>query len=431
LNEDFKSPALHDVGMEDLLFVHAPSGIWAGYNDIETGLQDFGAFSATIASLQCPDPNGGYLMSSGTLYTNNMISSTSLFFNVTDHDGGACGHGTPHHSWGPTWNTHSELSNAPRNFDDPGNSGALGPNNYWPSIEGTNNYSPNHPFQGNPVGFGYALDLNTGIVGAAENYMQVFVRRLYIDADGDGVYASEDCDDNDSLVWNYNSGHSENCYGVSCKQILDDGYSLGDGLYWINPNGNNTFDVQCDMTTDGGGWTGIDFNQANTYLNGQLIPIDSAPTAGIDSNHGPYTRDELGKHSYRYKFMFLPTWIEFYFGNDYRLASNACSSCTSDTWECFYQTDWSIEYGDEISDCDVSSGDVSFGDSDSTGPIASLSQENIVTTQYTGNTVFPWPAENSIYINPLQATYFQMAWSETGGDFEGWYPWYSGKIFMR
>ena len=37
------------------------------------------------------------------------------------------------------------------------------------------------------------------------------------------------------------------------RPILDDGYSTGDGTYWIDPDGTGAFEVYCDMTTDGGG----------------------------------------------------------------------------------------------------------------------------------------------------------------------------------
>ena len=52
--------------------------------------------------------------------------------------------------------------------------------------------------------------------------------------------------------------------GESCKAILDDGYSRGDGVYWIDPDGyggDEGFDVYCDMTTDGGWQHGLLLNQ--------------------------------------------------------------------------------------------------------------------------------------------------------------------------
>ena len=54
------------------------------------------------------------------------------------------------------------------------------------------------------------------------------------------------------------SGGSQTAAGLSCEDILTAGASTGDGVYWIDPNGGSSsdaFQVWCDMTTDGGGWT--------------------------------------------------------------------------------------------------------------------------------------------------------------------------------
>lgn len=45
----------------------------------------------------------------------------------------------------------------------------------------------------------------------------------------------------------------------SCKDILDTGNSVGNGVYWLDPDGETgavaPFAAYCDMTSDGGGWT--------------------------------------------------------------------------------------------------------------------------------------------------------------------------------
>jgi hypothetical protein len=169
-NKDFKSRALHTLPFRDLLFVHAPSSVWAAYGGVSNGSSDVASFMAAISAPVC-DLNlagNGYPQSAGTLMVGGKLCDTDLYFHLGDFDGfgseNYCrGVGDSQDStYGPGW---SVGNNGGCPFDDPGNA-SFGPDIY---PEGASN-----EYGGS--GFGWALDLNTGAPGAAANYIQMYVR---------------------------------------------------------------------------------------------------------------------------------------------------------------------------------------------------------------------------------------------------------------
>ena len=96
------------------------------------------------------------------------------------------------------------------------------------------------------------------------------------DADCDGFEAVDDCDDTDASVGDGGTGSSPDCLAQSCKTILDDGYSTGDGVYYLDLGGSSQA-VYCDMTTDGGGWSIL---YAATGANSEVILTSNSSRNG-------------------------------------------------------------------------------------------------------------------------------------------------------
>ena len=101
-----------------------------------------------------------------------------------------------------------------------------------------------------------------------------------LDLDGDGNSTCDgDCDDFDQTV----SGiHGGGCpMGTSCLDILGSTYDIGDDVYTIDPSGGGVataYNVYCDMTTDGGGWTAL-VNPQNVGLSSTHPNLTNSATA--------------------------------------------------------------------------------------------------------------------------------------------------------
>ena len=86
----------------------------------------------------------------------------------------------------------------------------------------------------------------------------------------------------------------------SCLDILFNGESTGDGMYWINPYGRDSiqhaFRVYCDMTTTGGGWTLVakitdDFSWICPERGGAMCYQSSVDPAQANLFHAIHQRD--------------------------------------------------------------------------------------------------------------------------------------------
>ena len=216
------------------------------------------------------------------------------------------------------------------------------------------------------------------------------------------------------------------CVGVyyrSCQEILDAGASLGDGMYELDPDGPASvyapFDVVCDMTTDGGGWTEITKCVAKNSLNMIDTAIDAADEAKFGTECRYSTRDELADgHTYYLTFDFPAGYSEFRL-NGYQIKANSGEGHTSDLGH--VQREWNIG-------ASANQGDVSFGNPTQLGPRDSFSRYSV---QSCFDCVIDWPGGNITIQMGTTANKFRIGWGETGPESEGWIPWYEGTILLR
>lgn len=162
LTRDFKSEALHRSPVTDVMLTHAPSGVWARYDAVGTGALGLADEIAGYGDETCWRDDDGFAMTAGGLTASGDLCNTDLYLNAADKDGGgSCScPSCDEDAFGPTFSVDAGDGCG---LDDPGSSGSLGP-------------ASGDAAESDALGFGSALGLNTGVAGAAENYVRVYVR---------------------------------------------------------------------------------------------------------------------------------------------------------------------------------------------------------------------------------------------------------------
>lgn len=208
----------------------------------------------------------------------------------------------------------------------------------------------------------------------------------------------------------------------SCKEILDNGQSIGDGIYRVDFDGDGAtpeMDVFCDMTREGGGWTGITPEIAYN-IDGRLITyrIGRPATLGF-SNSRAYSLSSSTKNYIAWYDIPMHFEISEFFFKDYNYRSLGTNP-------------WDMNCVNRLNSWTTSianfNGDIGVGSPEEGAP--KHNQCDYRAHNITPNLNFPFTRTETIaFDNPVSS--LRIAWSQSGAINEGLYPFYSGYIFVR
>ena len=129
-------------------------------------------------------------------------------------------------------------------------------------------YNINHRFwfreaESTPTAYVEPLTSTLSFLALEEGVYRLTVKDAIVNFGGTSLDGDADSAEGGDYVRDFVAvafmdGQSPDTAGFSARQILNDGYSVGDGIYWLDPDGlggNEPFQAYADMTRDGGGWT--------------------------------------------------------------------------------------------------------------------------------------------------------------------------------
>lgn len=198
--------------------------------------------------------------------------------------------------------------------------------------------------------------------------------------------------------------------------------NTGDGVYLVDPFGTGAFEVTCDMTTGGGGFTFVDAALANNQL---MLTVNTlAGTCALNGDN-PISSDGGGSHRCHFD---IATGFQFneLFTSGFEMTSRSGSGATTDV--VYHTGDWGPG-----GDCPASSGDARLGAGDDTGPVLSLGQ-SLGRTACGGYQSFAADVVigtiDGRASTGLTSSTLRLEVDESGGEPEG-YEWTAGGVYLR